>query len=217
MSIKIYFLILHLLFAQDFGFGNLFRKRTAELFKYYTVVLTLTNFVILLWPLMIAYQEVWYWCAVVQCVLNFCILKKTAKYTMYNFLSDIHAAETIVTLEKETFGLIMATYILIMFIIKELIFATFCVFDFSVYCDMNYFNLVFYAISCHAVDFMHESQIVVRFYIYLYVKNMESSLNQDQNVNKLIGRYDRIADCQDKIRCLCDYFVSFYLLRLCII
>lgn len=208
LSIKIYFLILHLFFAQDFGFQNLMKKRTADILKYYSALLTLTNFVILVWPFMIAYQDVWYWCAILQCVANFCILTNSAKYTMYNFLSDIHAAERIAALETETFGIIMATYIAIMYIGKELIFAFSCMFDFNAYCDMNYFNLVLYAISCHAVDFMQESQILVRLYIYLYVKNMERSLKEDQDISKFIVRYDRIADCQDKIRRLSDYFVS---------
>lgn len=202
-----YFLILHIMFGQDFGFGNLFKKKTASLLKYYSTILTLMSFAILMWPFKIGYQEVWYWCTIIHCVFNFCILK-TAKYSVYNFLFDMHAAERIVVLEKETFGVLISVYALTMFIAKDIIFAIFCMFDLNLYCQFNHFYFAFYAICCHAVDLMHETQIVVYFYIYAYVKNMKRCLEDDRDINKLVERYDKIFDCQDKIRRLRDYFVS---------
>lgn len=210
ISIKIYFLMLHMMFGQDFGFGYLFRKNTARFLKYYSCILTSTIFVILAWPFEISYLDAWYWCTLIECIMNFCILK-TTKYTVYNFLSDMHAAERIEALEKETFGVITFLYASGMIIVKILIFASFCIFDKNLYCEFNRFYLTFYTVYCHATDLMPEVQFVIRFYIYAYVKNMERSLKQDQDISKLIERYNKIADCQNEIRHLCDYFVSMIL------
>lgn len=213
-SIKIFFLILHFTFGQDFGFGNLFQKKTAVFLKYYSAILALTTTIILLGPFTFIGHKVWYWCTLTECVVNFCILK-TAKYSVYSLLSDLHAAERNAVLEKETFGVIIFIYAFIMFIAKGFAMIIRCMFDSNLYCEsMNHTYLTFYAICCHAVDLMPEAQIVIRFYIYAYVKNMARSLKQDKDINKFIERYDKIADCQDKIRRLCDYFVSTNFLRL---
>lgn len=207
-SVRIFFLVLHLMFGQDFGFGNLFKKKTATFVKYYSKLIALTMTIILVLPFKLAGYEVWYWCTVAECVVNFCILK-TAKYTVFNLLCDIHTAERIDVIEKETFGVVTSVYVISMFILKGYVVAMRCVFDNNLYCEMmNYTYVALYALCCNALDFMPEAQIVVRFYIYAYVNNIERSLDQDQDMNKLIEKYNKIANCQDKIRRLCDYFVS---------
>lgn len=207
-SIKLFFLILHLTFGLDFGFGNLFGKKTAQFLKYYSTVLALVTFVILIYPFELVGDQVWYWCTVLQCLVNFCI-QKTARYTVYNLLFDIHAAERINVLEKESFGVITSMYALMMFVLKGFAFAVICMFEHHLYYErLNLVYLIFYAACTFATDLIPDTQIVSRFYIYAYVKNMEMSLKQDQDINKLIERYDKIVDYQDNIRHLCDNVVS---------
>lgn len=207
-SIKTFFLILHLIFGQDFGFGNLFRKKTARLLKHYSTFLMLTTIVIVIWPYNLARKQVWYWCTIIECMVNFFILK-TVRYSVYNLLSDIHTAEQVAVLEKETFGVIMSTYALVMLLLKLFVFTVTCIFDSNLYCEgLNHIYLTFYAVHSHAIDLIPEAQIVIRFYIYAYVKNMESILKTDQDLNKFVERYDKITHCQDKIRHISDYCVS---------
>lgn len=206
-SIRIYFLICHFIFGHNFGFPNLLCRKSSKIYKYFSAVLALTTFFMLAWPFKTLGQTVWYWTKVVECMLNFCILL-TTKYTVYNFLSDIHAAERIAVLENETYGFIISIYSLGMLIIKGLMVAMTCIFDNDDYCEMTPAYLSFYMIYAYALDVMHDSQIIIRFYIYVYVKNMERSLKQDHDINKFITRYEKIVHCQDKIRRLCDSTVS---------
>lgn len=163
-------------------------------------------------PFNLVAEDGWFWCNLLECVMNFCILK-TAKYTVYDFLSDIHATERIDVLEKEAFGVIISLYALGMLLAKVLIFNIFCVYEYdhAVYCKINPSYLIFYTVYFHGMDSVHDAQIIIRYYIYAYVKNMKRSLHQDQNLNKFIEQYDKIVDCQDKIRRLCDYLVSLFI------
>lgn len=206
-SIKIFFIILHFVFGQDYGFGNLFGTKTKAFLKYYSTLITLAIFVILVLPFNMIGGEVWYWCALIECMTNFYILK-TAQYNVYNFLYDIHAAEKINVLENEIFGVITAIYATVMFTAKVVEFAIYCFFDYNMFCEINHIYLILYAFCCHAVSLMYEVLIIICFYIYAYVKNMERSLNQSQDMTKFIERYDRIAEYQDKIRRIFDCFVS---------
>lgn len=209
-SIKIYFLILHLVFGQDFGFGNLLGKKITKLLEYHSAALALTTFVILIWPLELVGQQLWYWCAIFECVVNFCILKVT-KHAVFNFISDIHATERIDVLENQTFGAATSIFALVMFTVKGIAVITQCMYNSNIYCEkMNNVFHAFYSVCCHALDLMPHFQIVVRFYIYAYVKNMGRSLKQDKDINKFVETYNKIADLQDKIRSLCDYSVSIH-------
>lgn len=206
-SIKFFFLILHVIFGQDFGFGDLIgNKKIAQFFKYYSVVIALSMFVCLLCLFKVVGQEVWYWCILLECVVNLCILN-TTKYTVYNLLSEIHAAEKIDVLEKEIFGVIISLYALGMFLAKGFIYIMpLC--KYILYHNIFYIYYALYSTCYMILDLMPEAQIFVRFYIYASVKNMAHCLEQDQDLNKFVKRYDKIADCQDKIRRLCDYIVS---------
>lgn len=207
-SIQIFFLIVHLMFGLDFGFGNLFSKKIMKLLKYYSAVVALTTFVIIIWPFAFVGDQVWYWCIIFECTVNFYIMK-TTKYTLYNFLSDIHNADSIAILENESFGILTSMYALVLLLVKGFSVAIRCIFDYSINCvNLNPTHHAFYAAVGHAADLMPESQIIVRFYIYAYIKNMENYFNQDRDMNKFIERYDKIADYQDKIRRLPDNLVS---------
>lgn len=208
ISIKIYFLTLHLMFGQDFGFGHLFSKKTAELLKYYTAVVALTPIVILIiWSHDFFGGYAWYSLTIFECVVNFSMLK-ISKYTVYNFLSEIHAAERIFVIEKEHFGVIILIYTLGMVIAKVFLLAIICIFDNDERCKKNPLNVGLLVVCYNAVDLVHDAQIIIRFYIYASVNKLKRSLTQEQDLNKFIKRYNKIADCQDKIRLLCDYLVS---------
>lgn len=153
--------------------------------------------------------DVWYWCTLTEYVVNFCILK-SSKYNVFDLIADIHAAENIDTLENVAFGVITSLYALGMYIAKVSLTIIICIFDnidTNIFCNTTIYD-AFYCIYFYAFDLMHDAQIIIRFYIYAYVKNIERSLSRDQDINKFIERYSKIADCQDKIRQLCDYLVS---------
>lgn len=123
------------MFGHDFGFGNLFKKKTAKLLKYYSAVVALTSFVILIWPLEVFGQhQILFWFITSECAANFYTLK-TSKYTVYYLIFDVHNAESIDVLEKEIFGVIMSSYVLGIFIVKVFLTAIKCIFGYNdVYC-----------------------------------------------------------------------------------
>lgn len=197
MSIKIFFLILHLLFGYDFGFSNLFKNKISKLLKFYSTVLTTIICVTAVLP-MRGYDI---WVISMQYLIHFCILK-SAEYTVYHLLSDIHAAERIDDLEKETFGIITATYAFVMFIANGAVIAL-------RYMSNNIY-LIFVVYAYLGIYLYTASEIVIYYYVYTYIKNMKKSLKYEKDINKLIARYNNIADCFNKIRRLCDNIVSIF-------
>lgn len=212
-SIKIFFLILHLMFGHDFGFGNLFRKKVATFLKYHSVLITLVRFVTLLLPFKQVGGEFWYWFNLTECAINFSMLR-CAKYTVFNLLSDIHAAERIPVLEKETFGVFTALYAFTMVTVQGLLVGLRCTFDdddIIVYCvKMHPLYLTFYVLCPVGMALIPDSEIVIYYYIYAYVIKMKQSLKQDLDIQMFIDRYNKIAYCYDRIRHVCSKIVSIY-------
>lgn len=208
-SIKVFFVIIHIIYGYDFGFINLSQKKIASLFKYYSLVLTIIIFIALFIFFKLLRGEVWFWVNFIENIVYLCILK-SVKYNVYNLLSDIHVAERIAVLEKETFGVITATCAISVYIGKAEIFSC------HLYSNENHniFNrltpigLVIYLLFVLGKDFIHACELVIYHYIYTYVKNMKSSLKQYEDIDNFFARYNKIADCYDKIRHLCDNIVS---------
>lgn len=72
-------------------------KRNLQSFsniRYYSVVLTTTTFVCLMYSIKILCDDKAYWLCSIQYVVIFCTLK-SARYDVYNLLSDINATELI--------------------------------------------------------------------------------------------------------------------------
>lgn len=211
-SMKIFFIILYLIFGYDFGFSKLFKKKIAKLFKCYSVVLTTATFVSLMLYLKEIGSNPWLYLYSIHYVGNFCILK-CAKYTVYNLLSDIHAAEQIADLEKKNLGYITTAYALATVIPTGIVLTFRLVFaneQFEPLRKMHPLIIVLYVICYFGVDLYIEAEIIIYYYMYSYVKNMKKSLEQDKDVNKFITSYNKIADYYNKIRRLCDNIVSTF-------
>lgn len=200
------------MFGHDFGFSKLFKKKIANLFKCFSIVLTSATLVSLMMYCKEFGFETWYCLYAIHYVVNFCILK-SAKYTVYNLLSDIHAAERITDLEKKSFGIITAAYALITVIPIGSVLSYRCVFsgdESDPFKKMHPFIAIFHVICYFGVDLYIEAEIIIYYYMYTYVKNMKNSLRRQKDVDKFISRYNTIADCYDKIRPVCDNIVSTF-------
>lgn len=211
-STKIFFLILHLVFGYDFGFSNIFKKKIAIFIKYYSLILTSAMLVALIAPVKVLSTDMLYWFSFMQFVMNIFILK-SAKYTVYKLLSDIHSTERIAVLEKEIFGIaiVMGSFIILiarvsLAAVNRLVYNE----DSCNYNELHPIYTTFHLFCYYGNHLYTASENVIYFYIYTYVKNMKSCLNEDKDINKFITRYNTITNCYDRIRRLCDNIVSIF-------
>lgn len=206
-SLIAFFLSLHLCFGIDYGFAGMFTVKTKNILRLYSTLFSIFTFIVIILPYNAIYYLIWYWLTALEC-LFFLIVLKIAKYSVFNFITDMQNLNCIYTL-RESFGICVALYSYSMFITKLSLVFYRCLYGNTSNCD-DYEPGVheLYAIFSNVLDFIPVSAIVIYYFIFCAITNMRESLEKDMDVNKFLNLYRAVADCCDKIRPLYDSIVS---------
>lgn len=213
-SLTAFFLSLHFCFGIDYGFAGMFSVKTKNILTLYSTLFSIFTFIVILIPYNTIHFLIWYWLTAFEC-LFFLIVLKAAKYSVFNFITDMQNMNCIYSL-KESFGICVASYSYCMFITKLSLVFFRCLYGNTSNCD-DYEPGVheLYAIFSNVLDFIPVSAIIIYYLIHCAITNMRESLEKEMDVSKFLNLYRAVADCCDKIRPLYDSIVSIMLQFFC--
>lgn len=210
-SILTIFLFIQFVIGYDFGFNDVLKREIRHCFKYYSRLMCFVTFVVFATPLVLRDSAILIYATIILLqFLGHGISLRIAKYTVYQFITDIRAIDISVR-SKEKIGGVIA-----------------CVFCFS-YCTFNLavrFTLcaianngcgvmdnwrlqMLYDVFLSCLDIVHVVQGLVNYYTYCAVKYLKHLVdNRKCNIKYIRNQFMYIADCCDKIRPLYGHLVS---------
>lgn len=210
-SLLVFFLSLHIFFGIDYGFAGSFRTKTKHILRAYSTLFSIFMFIVIIYPYNILYYQFWYWLTSFECLFYVIVLKR-AKYSVYNFITDMQNFNDISAV-NESFGIYVSLYSYSMFISKLFLIFFRCIYTSTSNCaeyEPGVHEL--YAILSNALDFIPISAIVIYYLTYCAVADMKETLEKDCDVSKFLTLYTTLANCCDKIRPLYDNIVSMYII-----
>lgn len=206
-SLVLFFLISQLCLGMNFGFSPILNKRFRWIAERLSNAVTVTFISILLIPCFLYPSEFWFWEGAIECSLYIFTLY-ISKYSVYHLIVDINEMYELKSNEKY-FLLAMSAFTEVMVLIKGYVIFMDCQHHEGM-CDL-FISPVLYLVYClphFGLDFVAQTQAVIYFYIYCFVKDVKKSAETDLNLNLLEKRYKNIAKVYDKIKPLYNKLVS---------
>lgn len=210
------FLTLNFVFGFDFGFINYFDKKNQKIAQFATLLVNIHVIAMLSLPFSYITIEpvdaAWRLCGLLQYVIDFIVLNCT-KYKLYNFLIDVSVIDfgkSNKFVEVNVFcGFIIIAYVFGIQIIKYAIYIYYCKNELIMDPLLLPVHYAFYGIWCNGMDLVSFTLIVIQYYIYHSLKNVNEYVRKvTVNINNVVEQYEAIVDCYDRIMPLYDKIVS---------
>lgn len=216
------FVFFSILFALgfDFGFSNFLKKNVqcvATFFCHFMSILIITAIFI-----QIVYKtetaqlsaSTWLICGLIQYSFHVIFLH-FSNYNLYNFIRDMYSLDIITKLIKNP-DKVFVNRLLLFFCNSYIVRGTFCYLlctSETNECETLYVPGHIYCILITSLNIITMVQMIIYFYIYLAVKNLNVALvNKDKDIKWARIQFTALADICDKItptygRLVSSYFV----------
>lgn len=211
--VDIMFILIHVIFAYDYGFFIYQSRNMKMLTKICTVVFGLIiNLVFLIFILnkITLHQELIFILFIVNHFAHILILTYFDKYTFCNFLKDLEVIDLLLDINSDSYGvgLKIALSIILSLVYKLIQTILYCVKS-HIYC----LNPMILQILCFITLLAHDIPLIVTFFTYHAVhfrlKKITSFIeNKTRNILEYHHIYKALAHTTEKIKISFDIMVS---------
>lgn len=208
LSVIVFGLTSQLCFGINFGFAAVLKKKIRKVVKYITFIVSIGYIAITILLAAQLYEKSMSFFSFEY--IPYFVILNTGKYTICNLVVDVSEIYIVKAGELKFLNILTLYYTLIMFLIKTaFIVVSYHMDSISVFFNLNIPYLVLYCIPSLGLDMLAVSQIIVYYFIFIYVRDLNKTVKKFKtNLDFTEKRYKDIADCVDKIRPLYDKFVS---------